>query len=107
MSPDELKMIMDAVSAVSGDAASVAKYWIILHYAIKVLTIVAMAGTLCFVVVKVGKLIAGGMDSQRELQWLASDFGIGSYSAWYGPDRMKLRDALKELKDKAAKAPAA
>lgn len=97
MDIEQLKLIIETVKSVSGDAATVAYWWIILKVGVSVFSSILLSGTVIVLAVIASRVACRLTSSSRELKNIADRLGVDDYDAWYAPDRRKLRLALDRI----------
>lgn len=100
MDIEQLKLLIDAAKAISGDASTVVYWWIILKISTVILTDLLVFVAVMLTVWCAYRVLSTASHSVTEIQALASRLGIDNYDAWYGPDRRKLNDAVNRLLSK-------
>lgn len=98
MDVEQLKIILDGVKSVSGDAASVAYWWVVLSFVSNLFGKAVIFGLGTIVVYLLVRVVIAISWSVNRIELLGSQLGIQDfYSPFNGIDRMKLNDAIEKL----------
>lgn len=104
MNTDEVKLVLDAISTMADGASTAAVWWMVLHYGLKLLTVVFVCGAVVLVV----RLITGTMLKLDANQpWVqagksvAEAWGAGTaYRCMYTSDHAAIRAAVNAGHDR-------
>ena len=106
MSAEELKMILDAIASVSGNASNAAIWWMALHYGTQVIghLLAAVSGTA--IVISVARTLAGASEWARLGQQVAGAWGAASpFGRVMNDDRDAIGRAIAAAKEERKASP--
>lgn len=96
MDMEQLKLILATLRDITGDAGHAAVWWMAMHYGVKVLTMLLIAGVIITALVLLIRVVRASSDADRLCRELARKLGVESFDTWYAPDRKALLKAIDE-----------
>jgi hypothetical protein len=102
MNTEELKMVLDALSKISGDAGGAAQWWLIAHYGSGILQglfwVVGILGGIYMIVTVLAGAIQGADEWAAYGKHCARLFGGQGGTYPHESDRVRIAETLAELK---------
>ena len=103
MNTEELKMILDLVATVSGDAKSVAIWYFVAKYAFTWVGSLIAATTFIIVVSSIIKAISSSHEWSNHARLVSKAYGGDGGTFCYHSDEAAFQKAIKNAPDKGAK----
>lgn len=99
MNLEELKLVLETVKTVSGDASTVAIWWIAGKYVLSFITDLVLICTIGVVVLKIAKAIAANNEWAEVGRQVSRAWGAGGGYSFWSEDRQAIDKAIAAAKE--------
>lgn len=96
MDIEQLKLILETVQGIAGDAKTTAIWWMALHYGLYILNNLLVAGVIVTVAVIIARTIMYYNDDEKFIKEMRDNMGLG-YGYLDTTDRRKTHTAIRKL----------
>lgn len=96
MDIEQLKLILETVQGIAGDAKTTAIWWMALHYGLHILNQLLVAGVVITVAVIVARTIMYFNDDEKFIKEMRDSMNLG-YGHLCPSDRAKTHKAIRKL----------
>ena len=96
MDIEQLKLILETVQGIAGDAKTTAIWWMALHYGLHILNQLLIAGVVITVAVIVARTVMYYNDDEKFIKEMRDGMNLG-YGYLCQSDRIKTHNAIRKL----------
>jgi hypothetical protein len=96
MDIEQLKLILETVQGIAGDAKTTAIWWMALHYGLHILNQLLIAGVVITVAVIVARTVMYYNDDEKFIKEIRDGMGLG-YGYLCQSDRVKTHNAIRKI----------